>query len=136
MPHTGQNATTLYHPVRIGPLELSGNLFLAPVAGYSDRAFRSLCVSCGANFTYTEMVSSEALTRDSAKTLDLMRRADNERVFAVQIFGGDPQRMAAAAQIAVEQARADCIDINAGCPVPKIVKTGPGPWSGMNRRRF
>src|SRR5690554_5617697 len=104
MPHTGHTATTLYHPVRIGPLELSGNLFLAPVAGYSDRAFRSLCVSCGANFTYTEMVSSEALTRDSAKTLDLMRRADNERVFAVQIFGGDPQRMATAAQIAVKQA--------------------------------
>lgn len=126
MPHTGHTATTLYHPVRIGPLELSGNLFLAPVAGYSDRAFRSLCVSCGANFTYTEMVSSEALTRDSAKTLDLMRRADNERVFAVQIFGGDPQRMATAAQIAVKQAHADCIDINAGCPVPKIVKTGAG----------
>ena len=126
MPKTGQNTGELYHPVTIGPLALSGNLFLAPVAGYSDRAFRSLCVSCGANFTYTEMVSSEALTRNSDKTRILMQRAENEQVFAVQLFGGDPGRMAAAAEIAVREAKADCIDINAGCPVPKIVKTGAG----------
>ena len=126
MPHSGQDAAPLYHPVTIGQLELSGNLFLAPVAGYSDRAFRSLCVSCGANFTYTEMVSSEALTRDSDKTRILMQRAENEQVFAVQLFGGDPDRTAAAASTAVHEAGADCIDINAGCPVPKIIKTGAG----------
>lgn len=126
MSQTGQTAGSLYHPVTIGQLRLPGNLFLAPVAGYSDRAFRSLCVACGANFTYTEMVSSEALTRNSEKTRILMQRAENEQVFAVQLFGGDPGRMAAAAEIAVHEARADCIDINAGCPVPKIVKTGAG----------
>lgn len=126
MPHPEQNTAPLYHPVKIGQLALSGNLFLAPVAGYSDRAFRSLCVSCGANFTYTEMVSSEALTRNSGKTRELMQRAENERFFAIQLFGGDPDRMAAAAEIAVREGGADCIDINAGCPVPKIVKTGAG----------
>lgn len=126
MAQAAQNNGALYHPVTIGSLALSGNLFLAPVAGYSDRAFRSLCVACGANFTYTEMVSSEALTRNSEKTRVLMQRAENERVFAVQLFGGDPGRMAAAAEIAVHEAKADCIDINAGCPVPKIAKTGAG----------
>ena len=54
----------LYKPVSIGGLLLSGNIFLAPVAGYSDKAFRSICVDCGADFTYTEMVSSEALVRE------------------------------------------------------------------------
>lgn len=116
----------LYHPVRIGPLILPGNVFLAPVAGYSDRAFRALCVDCGASFTYTEMVSSEALTRDSGKTETLMLRAHNEKAYAVQLFGSDPERMGLAARIAVERTAAECIDINAGCPVQKIVKTGAG----------
>ncbi len=117
---------SLYRPVSIGPLTIPGNLFLAPVAGYSDRAFRSVCVRCGANFTYTEMVSSEALTRDSQKTETLMLRAPNEERYAVQIFGGDPERMADAAAMALERTGAECLDINAGCPVPKIVKTGAG----------
>ena len=60
----------LYHPVKIGNVELEGNLFLAPIAGYSDRAFRTLCVECGASFCTTEMVSAEALTRGSGKTED------------------------------------------------------------------
>lgn len=116
----------LYRTVAIGDLRLGGNVFLAPVAGYSDRAFRSLCVSCGANFTYTEMVSSEALTRNSGKTETLMLRAPNEERYAVQIFGSDSARMGDAAAIALEQTGAECLDINAGCPVPKIVKTGAG----------
>ena len=64
----------LFHPVKIGKLELSGNIFLAPVAGYSDRSFRSICISQGAAFTYTEMVSAEALTRGSDKTATIMKR--------------------------------------------------------------
>ena len=116
----------LYREVRIGPLALPGNLFLAPVAGYSDRAFRSLCVEYGASFTYTEMVSSEALTRGSGKTEDLMRRAGNETAYAVQIFGGDSARMAGAARIVLDTVKPECIDINAGCPVPKVIKTGAG----------
>lgn len=116
----------LYRPVRIGRLELPGNLFLAPVAGYSDRAFRSLCAECGASFTYTEMVSAEALVRNSGRTENLMLRAENERAYAVQLFGGEADRVAAAAKIVYEKTDAECIDINAGCPVPKIWKTGAG----------
>jgi nifR3 family TIM-barrel protein len=121
-----QSGTTLYHPVQIGTLELRGNLFLAPVAGYSDRAFRSICREQGASFTYTEMVSSEALVRNSDKTAVLMRPADNEAQYSVQLFGGNPEVMGRAAQIVREKANPSVIDINAGCPVPKIVKTGAG----------
>ncbi|WP_407428098.1 tRNA dihydrouridine synthase DusB [Treponema sp.] len=116
----------LYHPVQIGNLSLSGNLFLAPVAGYSDRAFRSICTECGSDFAYTEMVSSEALTRNNQKTELLMRRAPNEKAYAVQIFGGNPETMAEAARIVLEKTTAECIDINGGCPVPKIIKTNAG----------
>ena len=116
----------LYHPVSIGNINLKGNLFLAPVAGYSDAAFRSVCIENGACFTYTEMVSAEALVRKNLKTEVLMRRAYNESAYAVQIFGGEPQIMAQAAQIVLEKTHCECIDINCGCPVPKIVKTGAG----------
>lgn len=122
----------LYHPVKIGSIELNGNLFLAPVAGYSDRSFRSICIAKGASFTYTEMVSAEALTRNNLKTEVLMRRADNEKVYSVQIFGGEPERMADAAQIVLEKTNCECIDINCGCPVPKIVKTGAGSFLTQN----
>lgn len=120
------SGVSLYHPVRLGSLLLPGNLFLAPVAGYSDRSFRSVCVEGGADFTYTEMVSAEALTRGSEKTAGLMSRASNEKAYAVQLFGGKPETVAAAACIVLEKTDAGCIDINAGCPVPKIVKTGAG----------
>lgn len=116
----------LYHSVEIGNLKLDGNLFLAPVAGYSDRAFRSICTECGANFAYTEMVSAEALTRNNLKTEFLIRRAPNEKSYAVQIFGGTPEVMAEAAKIVLEKTTTECIDINGGCPVPKIIKSGAG----------
>ncbi len=116
----------LYHPVKIGSLSLSGNLFLAPVAGYSDRAFRSICRECGADFAYTEMVSAEALTRGSEKTEVIMSRAPNESKYAVQIFGGVPETMAKAARMVLDETHAECIDINGGCPVPKIIKSGAG----------
>jgi len=116
----------LYHSVKIGTLELPGNLFLAPIAGYSDRAFRTVCVECGASLCTTEMVSAEALVRGSAKTVELMGRAPVEKVYAVQIFGGEPETMAKAASIVLERTDCNIIDINGGCPVPKIVKTGAG----------
>lgn len=116
----------LYHPVKIGNIELKGNLFLAPVAGYSDAAFRSVCIENGACFTYTEMVSAEALVRKNQKTEILMKRAYNESAYAVQIFGPEPDVMSEAARIVLEKTHCECIDINCGCPVPKIVKTGAG----------
>ena len=117
---------SLYHPVKIGNVELKGNLFLAPVAGYSDSAFRSVCVENGACFTYTEMVSAEALVRKNIKTETLMARAYNENAYAVQIFGGEEQVMSEAAQIVLEKTHCEVIDINCGCPVPKIIKSGAG----------
>lgn len=116
----------LYHPVKIGNVNLKGNLFLAPVAGYSDAAFRSVCIENGASFTYTEMVSAEALVRNNIKTEILMKRAYNEKAYAVQIFGGQADIMAQATKIVREKTSCECIDINCGCPVPKIVKTGAG----------
>lgn len=116
----------LFHPVKIGNVQLNGNLFLAPVAGYSDVAFRSVCIENGAAFTYTEMVSAEALVRNNLKTETLMKRANNEKSYAVQIFGGEPEIMANAAKIVIEKTHCEVIDINCGCPVPKIVKSGAG----------
>lgn len=116
----------LFHPVKIGNVQLNGNLFLAPVAGYSDVVFRSVCIENGAAFTYTEMVSAEALVRNNIKTETLMKRANNEKSYAVQIFGGEPEIMANAAKIVIEKTHCEVIDINCGCPVPKIVKSGAG----------
>ena len=121
-----ENAPVLYHPVTIGTLKLPGNIFLAPVAGYSDKSFRSICVDWGADFTYTEMVSSEAYVRSSAKTETLITRAHNEKRYAVQIFGANPEYMAETAIRILEKYEPQCIDINAGCPMPKITKTGAG----------
>jgi nifR3 family TIM-barrel protein len=122
----------LYHPVTIGPLSIPGNLFLAPVAGYSDRAFRSLCVEAGADLTCTELASAEALVRapggDSGpggKTGALLRRADNEERYAVQLFGGESGAMYRAALL-LAPLHPDIVDINCGCPVPKVVKAGAG----------
>lgn len=117
---------SLYRPVQIGSLKLDGNLFLAPVAGYSDRAFRSVCIRGGASFCYTEMVSMEALTRGSDKTANLMRRAPNEKAYAVQIFGGTPEVMEKGARMVLDATHCELIDINCGCPVPKIIKSGAG----------
>lgn len=126
----------LYHPVKIGNIELKGNLFLAPVAGYSDRSFRSICIEKGASFTYTEMVSAEAITRGNGKTEEIMQRSSNEKVYSVQLFGGDEKRMADAAQAVLEKTHCECIDINCGCPVPKIVKSGAGSVLTQNPEKL
>ncbi len=122
----GNNTSGLYKAIQIGPLKLAGNLFLAPVAGYSDRAFRSICVDWGADHTCTEMVSSEAFVRNSEKTEALIARADNEKTYSVQIFGSKPEFMAETAKLIVEKYQPDCIDVNCGCPMAKITKTGAG----------
>ncbi len=115
----------LFHPVDIGNVRIDGNLFLAPLAGYTDRAFRSVCIERGASFTYTEMVSAEGLARESENTEQLLIRAENESLLGVQIFMDD----ASVAQRCVERlllSRPTVVDINCGCPVPKVVKTGAG----------
>jgi tRNA-dihydrouridine synthase B len=112
-------------PPLVGGRALPGPVFLAPVAGFSDRPFRAVCLGWGADLCYTEMVSAEALVRDSKKTAELLTRADGEKRYAIQLFGSKPDRMAAAAGIA-SRWQPDLIDINAGCPVPKVIKTGAG----------
>jgi len=116
----------LHVPVRVGSYTTRGNLFLAPVAGYSDAAFRSVCADAGCDLAFTEMVSSEALTRGHLKTEVLLAREENEPDYAVQLFGARPETMARAAQIVAERWRPAIIDVNCGCPVPKIVKSGAG----------
>ncbi|GHT78090.1 tRNA-dihydrouridine synthase [Spirochaetia bacterium] len=121
---------SLYRPITIGSLSLPGNLFLAPVAGYTDRAFRSICAAMGADFSYTELASAEALVRGPqditrSKTGLLIRRGDNEKRYAIQLFGSEPEVMYRAALL-LAPLKPDLVDINCGCPVPKVVKAGAG----------
>jgi len=95
------------------------------VAGYSDAAFRSLCAENGCDLAYTEMVSSEALIRGGRKTLPLLERGESESRYAVQIFGGNPDSMAQAAE-RLQPYDPAVVDINCGCPVPKITRNGAG----------
>jgi nifR3 family TIM-barrel protein len=130
----------LYHPVNIGALTIPGNLFLAPVAGYSDRAFRSVCIEPrvgepGADFTCTEMVSAEALIRNGVRTELMLPRAENEVRYAIQLFGADPAVMYRAALLLAPW-RPEAVDINGGCPVPKVVKTGAGSALMRNPERL
>ncbi len=117
---------SFYHPVKIGSLCLDGNIFLAPMADVSDASYRSICADCGADFAYTELISSEALVRDNRKTFDMMVRSPNEKAYAVQIFGSEAATMADAARVVLEKTSCELIDINCGCPVPKVTKTGAG----------
>ena len=110
----------------IGNVHIDGKLTLAPMAGVSDFAFRKICREQGAAFTCTEMVSSKALVYNDEKTNELMYIPDDEHPSAVQIFGHEPDVMADAAAIALDRSKADVLDINMGCPVGKIVKSGDG----------
>lgn len=116
---------SLFHPVTIGKTIIPGNLFLAPLAGFTDKAFRSICISKGASFTFSEMVSAEALARDSEKTRLLMSRAPNEELFGIQIFLSNADT-AKRALPEILKANPTIIDINCGCPVPKVIKNGAG----------
>lgn len=108
-----------------GRLELSGKVVLAPMAGVTDYAFRTICAEMGAAVTVTEMVSSRALVYQDKKSRGLMRKNPGS-VCGVQIFGNDPAIMAQAAQMAVEISGCDFIDINMGCPMPKVANNGDG----------
>ena len=112
--------------MKIGKFETKTDVFLAPMAGITDLPFRLICKENGAGLVYTEMVSAEALVRNNIKTEVLMSRAYNEKAYSVQIFGGEPEVMEQAAHIVLVKTHCECIDINCGCPVPKIVKTGAG----------
>lgn len=112
--------------VKIGDIELCGNLTLAPMAGVTDFAFRRICRGLGAALTTTEMVSAKALVYKDEKTKSLLYIPEDEHPCAAQIFGHEPDVMAEAAVMAREISGADIIDINMGCPVGKVVKSGDG----------
>lgn len=112
--------------MRIGDLEIPSVLALAPMAGVTDLAFREACRRQGAALTYSEMISSQALCYQDRRTLQLLSRGSDETPFAVQIFGHDPEVMALAAKKAQSITGADIIDINMGCPTPKIANNGDG----------
>lgn len=111
--------------MKIGNAELENNIFLAPMAGVTDMPFRRMCRKYGCGFVYSEMVSAKGLFYKDKKTDTLMRLAEDERPAAIQIFGSDPDIIA---QIIpdVERAMPALIDINMGCPTPKIVNNGDG----------
>jgi tRNA-dihydrouridine synthase B len=111
---------------KIGSLNLSGNIFLAPMAGVTDLPFRVLCREKGASLVYTEMISAKALHYRDKNTLEMARTHPDEMPIGVQIFGHEPEIMAEAAAFFSDQPHIALIDINMGCPAPKIVKNGEG----------
>lgn len=111
--------------MKIGNLEIKGYACLAPMAGVADRAFRELCMSYGAAYVISEMVSSKGLTMQDKKSKELLFLSDAERPAGAQIFGDDPEIMANAALKAMEFSP-NFIDINMGCPAPKIAGNGGG----------
>lgn len=117
--------------MQIGNVALSNNVFLAPMAGVTDMSFRILCRRQGCGLTYTEMVSSKGLYYKSENTEELLFISDEEKPAAAQVFGSDPDVVAMAAREAMLRGAA-IVDINMGCPTPKIVKNGDG--SALMRR--
>jgi len=109
----------------IGPVELASPLVAAPLAGYSDLAYRLFCHRYGAGLVFSEMISCHGLVRGQKATLDLCRSTNAERPVAMQLFGAEPEAMGEAAAI-LSSLGCDIIDINMGCPVRKVVKKGAG----------
>ena len=114
--------------IDIGGLHTKNNVFLAPLAGYTNAVFRELCYELGAGLTFTEMVSAKGLCYKSEKTKDLLYvLPEYNGIKACQIFGGDPEYMRRACE-SEALAQFELIDINMGCPVPKIYKNGEGSY--------
>ena len=111
--------------MRIGNLQVDKPLFLAPMAGVTDWAFRTICARLGAGVTVTEMVSSRALVYRDQKSARLLRKNEGS-LCGAQIFGNDPDIMAEGARLALEISGCDFLDINMGCPMPKIALSGDG----------
>jgi len=111
--------------MNIGPLTLSSPFILAPLAGYTDLAFRQLCREYGAGLCYSEMISCHGLVFQQDKTVQMIRTVPAERPVAMQLFGSEPEIMGEAAAI-LSELPIDLIDINMGCPVKKVLKKGAG----------
>jgi nifR3 family TIM-barrel protein len=111
--------------MKIGNLQVNTPIALGPMAGVTDWAFRNICAELGSELTITEMVSSRALCYKDKKSAALLRKTDSG-ICGAQIFGNDPEIMAKGAQLALEISGCDFLDINMGCPMPKIANSGDG----------
>ena len=111
--------------MKIGQTELKNNLILAPMAGVSDLPFRMLCAEQGAGLVCMEMVSAKAILFHNRNTEELMRSDEKERPVSLQLFGSDPQIISEMAE-QIEEKPFDILDLNMGCPVPKVVRNGEG----------
>jgi len=112
--------------LRIGPLEVSPPVVLAPMAGITNVAFRRLCREHGAGLYVSEMITTRALVERNAKTMTLIQFAPDERPRSIQLYGVDPQVVGRAVAMIVDENLADHIDLNFGCPVPKVTRRGGG----------
>ena len=112
------------HKLKIGNIELENNILLAPMAGLTDKAFRIICKEYGAGMVCTEMASAKAIYYNDSKTKSLINVNGEKKPVSVQLFGSEPEVMNEAAKQVTEFA--DLIDINMGCPAPKVVKNGDG----------
>ena len=110
----------------IGKIKLRNGILLAPMAGVTDLPFRLICKQMGADMVYTEFVSSNGIIRESKKTFDMINFIEEERPIGVQIFGENPKIVGQSAKIIYDRFKPDLIDINFGCPVPKVTKKGAG----------
>ncbi len=114
------------NPLIFGTVKIEYPVLLAPMAGYTDAAMRTLCLEHGAGAVYSELTSAEGIRRDSEKTFQVLETAKDEHPIAGHIFGRDPQAMAEAAQYVEQTGLFDWVDINCGCPVKKVVSRGAG----------
>lgn len=126
IPNPANSLSGIIRPLKIGNVQLPNNLVLAPMAGVTDGSFRLLCARLGAGFTVSELASAKAIIMQSRQTIDMVRFQAQARPYAVQIFGSEPETMGQAAKIIDQLNICDIIDINMGCPVSKVVKTGAG----------
>ncbi|EYR63735.1 tRNA-dihydrouridine synthase [Actinotalea ferrariae CF5-4] len=131
-PADGAAATgAVLPPLRIGPLTVETPVVLAPMAGVTNRAFRRLCREHGAGLYVAEMVTSRALVERTPESMRIIRHDADERPRSVQVYGVDPATVGAAVRLLAEEDRADHVDLNFGCPVPKVTRRGGGavlPW--------
>ena len=129
-----ERVTTALAPaptLRIGPIELDAPVVLAPMAGITNTAFRRLCREYGAGLYVSEMITTRALVERNATTMRLITHHESETPRSIQLYGVDPATTEAAVRLLVEEDRADHIDLNFGCPVPKVTRKGGGaalPW--------
>jgi len=117
---------TTLPPIRIRDITIEFPIMLAPMAGYTDMAFRRVCLGFGAGAVYTEVANAQSMLRNSKPTLHLLYSSEDEHPIAAHIYGSEPRAVAEAARIAEDTGRFDFIDINCGCPVRKIVRKGSG----------